>query len=68
LRDLKRMGAIRYVAISARRIAYRADDLDEYVDSRVRQEEPVDQPAPPRPRRRAKPGTIVPFTQRFGKP
>ncbi|WP_156025101.1 helix-turn-helix domain-containing protein [Sphingomonas phyllosphaerae] len=45
LRDLKRTGAISYVAVSARRIAYREEDLAEFIESRVRQEAPV-QPKP----------------------
>lgn len=47
LRELKRTGAVRYVAVSGRRIAYRADDLAEYINSRVRCDD-----APPAPRKR----------------
>lgn len=44
LRELKRTGAVRYVAVSGRRIAYRHDDLVDYINSRVRCDE---QPAKP---------------------
>lgn len=40
LRDLKRTGAISYVAIGARRIAYREEDIVKFIESRVRQESP----------------------------
>ena len=36
LRDLRRARAIRYVALSARKIAYRVEDCEEYIASRVR--------------------------------
>lgn len=36
LRDLRRARAIRYVALSARKIAYRLEDCEEYIASRVR--------------------------------
>ncbi len=67
LRDLKRTGAIRYVAISPGRIAYRADDLAEYITTRVQ----CDQAPEPKPRTKrrvsVRAGTahnIVPFSQR----
>lgn len=48
LRDLKRTGAISYVAVGARRIAYREEDLTAFIESRVRQE--------PSPQQRSSPG------------
>ncbi len=36
LRELKRTGAVRYVAVSGRSIRYRPDDLADYINSRVR--------------------------------
>lgn len=48
LRNLKRTGAISYVAVGARRIAYREEDLAAFIESRVRQE--------PSPQQRAGPG------------
>lgn len=70
LRDLKRVGAIRYVALSARRIAYRADDVSDYINTRVRCDE---QPEPRASKRRvsaraATAHNIVPFSQRQRKP
>lgn len=46
LRELRRQGHIRYVALSARRIAYRPEDCDEFVESRVRKVEPCPAPKP----------------------
>lgn len=49
LRDLKRTGAISYVAVGARRIAYREEDLAAFIESRVRQEPgPQQRPGPGR--------------------
>lgn len=39
LRDLKKRGAIRYVALTERRIMYRPDDLADYINGRVRCDE-----------------------------
>lgn len=36
LRELRRARQIRYVALSARKIAYRLEDCEEYIASRVR--------------------------------
>ncbi|KQM37987.1 helix-turn-helix domain-containing protein [Sphingomonas sp. Leaf10] len=65
LRDLKRKGLIRYVAVSARRIAYRPDDLDEYVESQVKQEAGPQPTTPPRKQVR-RPSDIIPFSKRNG--
>jgi hypothetical protein len=68
LREIRRRGGIRYVAISTRRIAYRPEDCDDYVISHLRVEE-----APPetksKGRRRSISGArpeanVVPFSQR----
>ena len=68
LRDLRSKGHIRYVALSTRRIAYRPEDCDAFVESRVRKAEPCPSPKPPRPsnpRQRARSGNIVPFSEQF---
>lgn len=63
LADLRRAGKIRFVALSARKIAYRPDDLLAYRDAQVRLAAPANPVAKPtRPRRAG--GVIVPFTQR----
>lgn len=69
LRDLRQQGRIRYVAITARKIVYREDDLDEYVEASIRVEQPAVEVKPQGKRRRqsisATPsGKVVPFTQR----
>lgn len=69
LRELRQHGRIRYVAITARKIAYREDDLAEYVEARVRVEAPPVEVKPQGKARRrsisATPsGKVVPFTQR----
>lgn len=68
LRDIRRHGQIRYVALSARKIAYRPEDCDEYVASCVRVEQATpaaDRPGSAKPVRRGQDSVvIVPFTQR----
>lgn len=64
LRDLKRRGLIRYVAVTERRIAYRPEDCDEFVAARVRVNEPCEtRSKPKRPTRRTT-SNIIPFSQR----
>lgn len=68
LRDIRRRGGIRYVAISTRRIAYRPEDCDEYVLAHLRVEEARPDPKP-KGRRRSVSGnrpsaSIIPFSQR----
>ena len=63
LRDLKRRGKIRYVAVSALRIAYREDDLAEYIDSRVQLDEVGETAPAPKQRASKRPTAIVPFSQ-----
>jgi excisionase family DNA binding protein len=63
LRDLKRRGQIRYVAVSARRIAYREDDLAEYIDSRVQLADIAETSPVPKRRISKRPDAIVPFSQ-----
>ena len=69
LREYRRMGQIRYVAITARKIGYRPEDCDEYVAARVRVEVPPVK-ADPTPKRKAGRGApsaqIIPFSQRKG--
>jgi hypothetical protein len=66
LRDLRKRGLIRYVAVTDRKIFYRPEDCDEYLASRLR----LDTPCETRPRgKRAgragvKTGNIIPFSQR----
>lgn len=66
LRDLKRRGLIRYVALTERKVFYRPEDCDEYVAARVRVDEPCE--SNPRPKARPRPGgatgKIIPFSQR----
>lgn len=64
LRDLKRRGLIRYVAITQRRIAYRAEDCDEFVSTRVRVDEPCDTRPPAKQRSSRLTGKIIPFSRR----
>jgi excisionase family DNA binding protein len=67
LRDLKRLGAIRYVAITGRRIAYRRDDVADFINTRVRCDEQVEQPKASKRRASvsgAAAANIVPFSQR----
>lgn len=67
LRKLRQAGEIRYVALAGRKIAYRPEDCEAYVQSRVRVQ-------PPMPRSGARPrsvgnrrtGVIVPFSARQG--
>ena len=66
LRSLRKQGHIRYVALSARRIAYRTEDCDAYVESRVRRDETCASPMPSRPgrpRTRRAGGVIVSFSE-----
>jgi excisionase family DNA binding protein len=67
LRKLRHEGAIRYVALTGRKIAYREDDCTAFIENRTRQEEP----RPPRsPRGRVagnrRGGNILPFSARQG--
>lgn len=71
LRDLKRAGAIRYVALSPRRIAYRDDDLAEYIATRVQCEERPEAKARTKRRVSVRSGpthNVVPFSQRRRTP
>jgi excisionase family DNA binding protein len=65
LRKLRQSGAIRYVALTGRRVAYRPEDCIAYVESRARQEEAL---PPRRPKSRAagnrRAGNIIPFSAR----
>lgn len=67
LRDLKRTGAIRYVAVTGRRVAYRPEDLADFITRRVRCDEHTE-PKKPSKRRASVSGAavanIVPFSQR----
>lgn len=66
LRSLKAAGALPYVAISARRVLYRASDLEAYIERSVRQEAPpVDSKRQGRVTvRRQQRSDIIPFSQR----
>jgi hypothetical protein len=67
LRKLRQSGEIRYVALAGRKIAYRPEDCEAYIQSRVRQSDPV---VIHRPRPRAvgnrRSGNIIPFSARQG--
>jgi excisionase family DNA binding protein len=54
LRQLRARGLIRYVAVTERKILYRAEDVDAFIESKVRQE-----PAAPAPTRRAGGGRLI---------
>lgn len=68
LRKLRQAGEIRYVALVGRRIGYRPEDCQAYVESRLRLETAV--PRPHRGRRQSvgnrRSGNIVPFSARQG--
>jgi len=68
LHGLRKAGLIRYVALTARKIAYRPEDCDEYVAARLRVESPRSNPSPQPKRKpgRAGPvhGNVLPFSQR----
>jgi excisionase family DNA binding protein len=67
LRQLRKQGLIRYVAVTGRLIKYRPEDIEAFIESRGR----VDVPAA-RPRHAVRPvgirrsGNIVPFSVRQG--
>jgi excisionase family DNA binding protein len=68
LRKLRQEGAIRYVNTVGRKVAYRREDCDAFVETRTRLETPVDLPAG-RIRGRARPrrqddGNVLSFTAR----
>jgi excisionase family DNA binding protein len=64
LRQLRKQGMIRYVAVTGRKIFYRPEDCDAFLESRVT----VDVPAEPTHRRRGKRlrngGNVVSFMDR----
>lgn len=62
LRDLRRRGLIRYVALTARKIMYRPEDCADYVESRVRQNDPPARAGRPR-RTSRRTGIVIPFSQ-----
>lgn len=64
LADLRRAGKIRYVLLSARKVAYIPQDLVDYRDAQARFAEQPPTPASPPRRRSTASGVIVPFTQR----
>lgn len=64
LRRLRQAGAIRYVAVTKRKIFYRPEDCAAFIEQRATVSEPVE-----RPRNNAKPnrrrgGNVVSFTAR----
>lgn len=68
LRNLRANGLIRYVALSTRKIAYRPEDCDEYVESQIKRAEPPrGKPQPKAKISQRKPGNVVPFTQQVGR-
>lgn len=66
LRKLRQSGQIRYVALAGRKIAYRPEDCQAYVEARLR----LETPSLRQPRSRAvgnrRHGNIVPFSARQG--
>lgn len=68
LRKLRQKGAIRYVNTVGRKVAYRPEDCDAFVEARTRLETPVHLPKSPirgraRPRRQDG-GNVLSFTAR----
>jgi hypothetical protein len=67
LRDIRRRGEIRYIALTARKIAYRPEDCEEYLAARLRVEQPCDtRQKPKRARGAATSGKIIPFSKLVG--
>lgn len=66
LRELRRSGQIRYVALTARKIAYRPEDCAEYLSARLRVNDPCETRARPKRNGARKSGNIVPFSKRYG--
>jgi hypothetical protein len=68
LHRLRRGGLISYVAVTDRKILYRAEDCDEFLASRLKRDEPCATPDRPNVRRPAKrrASNIVPFSKRAG--
>ena len=67
LRKLRQNGEIRYVALAGRKIAYRPEDCEAYIQSRVRMADPI--PAPrsrPRAVGNRRSGNVIPFSARQG--
>ncbi|QHL91257.1 helix-turn-helix domain-containing protein [Sphingomonas changnyeongensis] len=63
LRDLRKRGLIRYVAVTERKIMYRPEDCESYIEGRTKIDTPAEanRSARPQPARR-RPGNVVPFT------
>lgn len=68
LRDIRRRGEIRYIALTARKIAYRPEDCEEYLAARLRVEQPCDTRQKPKRARGAgaASGKIIPFSKLGG--
>jgi hypothetical protein len=67
LRKLRQAGAIRYVALTGRKVAYKPEDCIAYIESRSRQEEPpMHRPRAGRSVGNRRNGNIVPFSIRQG--
>jgi hypothetical protein len=67
LRKLRQEGAIRYVALTGRKIAYRPEDCLAFIEKQSRQEEqarPRHRPGRAAGNRRS--GNIIPFSARQG--
>jgi hypothetical protein len=64
LRGFRKNGLIRYVALTGRKILYRPEDCDAFVDAKSKTDDPIEHPQP-RPRARparGKAGNVVSFT------
>lgn len=65
LREKRRHGEIRYVALSARKIAYRQEDCAEYIEARARIDVPVTTShTMSSGRTKGRRPVVVPFSQR----
>lgn len=63
LRQLRKAGLIRYVAVTERKIMYRPEDCESYIEGRTKIDTPADPTRHPRPQAgRRRPGNVVPFS------
>jgi excisionase family DNA binding protein len=62
LRDLRKRGLIRYVAVTERKIMYRPEDCEAFSESRSRLADPSTPPKPPRKTPPRFSGKVIPFT------
>jgi excisionase family DNA binding protein len=61
LRDLRKRGLIRYVAVTERKIMYRPEDCEAFIESRSRLAEPTTPPKRPPTNRPRRQGQVIPL-------